>query len=148
MRKIFMAGVLALSLTACSSTPDPEEVCTSNWVSKRSAKAVSDIYGETEDTVRVLRKIGNRYMEGKSPNIFQLFSLSNKVKGLEKELLRGQGIKDLKILARTCDDPAIVTDGISSFVDKLELPDKMRGFMESLPEYKNMISRHLQDLRN
>lgn len=147
MKKLFLAFAIAASLSACSSTPDPAEVCTSKWVQKRSMKAVDNIYEDTESTVKTLRKVGNAYLEGKSPNIFQLFSLATKVKRLEKELLRGSGIKDLKTVARTCNDTKILTDGISSFVDRLELPDRMRSFMEGLPEYKNMVEKHLQDLR-
>lgn len=97
--------------------------------------------------MKTLRKVAAKYAEGKSPNIFQMFSLAAKVKSLESELLRGSGIKDLKTVARLCKDPAILTDGISTFVDRLELPDQMRGFMEGLPEFQNMIQHHLDDLR-
>lgn len=147
MKKVFLAVALAASLSACASTPDPAEVCTSEWVGKRSMKAVDNIFEDTESTVKSLRKVGMAYMEGKSPNIFQLFSLATKVKRLEKEVLRGSGIKDLKTVARTCNDTKILTDGISSYVDRLELPEQMRTFMESLPEYRNMVEKHIQDIR-
>lgn len=141
-----MAGLLAL--TACSTTPKAEEVCTSEWIEKRSYKAVDNIFEETESTVKTLRKIGARYAEGKSPSIFQMFSLAAKVKGLENELLRGSGIKDLKTVARLCNDSEILTDGIDNFMTRLELPDQMRSFMEGLPEYQNLIDYHLRDLQN
>jgi len=148
---MFKRSILLIAVVfavGCASTPDPDEVCTTRWVSERSFKAVDNILGETEDTVGAIRKVAARYAEGKSPNVFQLFSLSSKVKNLEDELLKGSGIKDLKTLARTCNDPAILTDGISSFVDRLELPAKMRSFMENLPEYRNLVTRHLQDITN
>ncbi len=145
MRHILLSTGLAFIFTACASTPDPEEICTASWVADRTSLAVDNIYNETEETVLSLKKIGGIYLEGKSPNIFQLYSLSTKVRGLEKELLRGQGMKDLKTLAMTCDDPRIITNGIATYVDRLELPEKMRSFMEDLPEYKDMISRQLKD---
>jgi len=151
MRKLFLTPVVALVavlfLSACSSTPKAEEVCTTKWVQKRSLKAVNNIYDDTASTAKTLRKIAQKYAEGKSPSIFQMFSLASKVKNLESELLRGSGIKDLKTVARLCDDPAILTDGISSFVDRLELPDQMRSFMESLPEFQGLIDYHLNDLK-
>lgn len=151
MKKLILTPViacaLALSLSACSTTPKAEEVCTSNWIEKRSLKAVDNIYGDTESTVKTLRKIGARYAEGKSPSIFQMFSLAAKVKGLENELLRGSGIKDLKTVARLCDDPKILTDGIDNFMTRLDLPDQMRSFMERLPEFQNLMDYHLKDLQ-
>lgn len=143
-----LASVLAFSVTACSTTPKAEEVCTTQWVQKRSFKAVDNIYNDTESTVKTLRKIGARYAEGKSPSIFQMFSLAAKVKGLENELLRGSGIKDLKTVARLCNDSKILTDGFSQYVDRLELPDQMRSFMERLPEFQNLMDYHLRDLQN
>lgn len=146
MRKFILLSALGFMMVGCSSTPKAEDICTASWVADRASIAVDNIYGETEETVTSLRKIAAIYVEGKSPNIFQLFSLSSKVKGLEKELLRGQGIKDLKTLATTCDNPKILTDGIASYVDRLGLPEKMRAFMEDMPEYRDMISKHLRDL--
>lgn len=151
MQNLLFSGLLActlgaITLGACASTPKAEEVCTAGWVADRTGLAVDNIYNETSDTAQSLKKIGAIYLEGKSPNIFQLFSLSSKVKGLEKELLRGQGMKDLKTLAMTCDDPRILTNGIASYVDRLELPEKMRAFMEDLPEYKDMVAKNLKDL--
>lgn len=151
MRKLILAPVLTLatvlSLSACSSIPKAEEVCTTEWVQKRSLKAVNNIYDDTASTAKTLRKIALKYAEGKSPNIFQMFSLASKVKNLESELLRGSGIKDLKTVARLCDDPAILTDGISNYIDRLELPDQMRSFMERLPEFRGLIDYHLNDLK-
>lgn len=146
MRKYISILTASVLITGCSTIPKAEDICTASWVTDRASLAVDNIYGETEETVMSLRKIAAIYVEGKSPNIFQLFSLSSKVQGLEKELLRGQGIKDLKTLASTCNDPKILTDGISSYVDRLGLPDKMRAFMEDMPEYRDMISKHLRDL--
>lgn len=152
MRKMIlapvMAGLIALSVSACSTTPKAEDVCTSEWIQKRSFKAVDNIFDDTASTVKTLRKIGDRYAEGKSPSIFQMFSLAAKVKGLENELLRGSGVKDLKTVARLCNDPDILTDGFTQYVDRLEIPDQMRGFMESLPEFQNLIDYHLRDLAN
>jgi len=146
MKNFIVMTLVAISLTACSSTPDPAKVCTANWIEKRSAKAVDNIFDDTEKTVRSLRKVGNAYLDGKSPNIFQLFSLARRVQSLEKELLRGSGIKDLKTVARLCNNPQVVKDGISAYVDRMELPDKMRSFMEALPEYRNIVEGHIRDV--
>ncbi|NNE57865.1 MAG: hypothetical protein HKN36_07135 [Hellea sp.] len=146
MRHILLSITLAGMLSACSSTPDPEIVCTADWISMRADKAAADIYDETGEAVKAVRKVSNAYIDGKNPNMFQLLSLSNALKGLEKELTNGRGINDLKLLARTCDDPKILTYGISRYVDKLELPTRLRQFMESLPEYRALIDKHLQEL--
>jgi len=147
MKRIVLTGLLAISLTACASTPDPEEVCTANWVQKRSVKAVDAIYKDTRSAVKSLRKVGTAYAEGKTPNALQLFNLARRVSALDKELRRGRGIRDLKTLARTCNDPQILTEGFNNYMNGLELPEKMQNFIEGLPQFKDMISEHIQDIQ-
>lgn len=148
MKKIILATMLAMSVAACSSTPDPEKVCTTNWVEKRSKKAVGAIYKDTNSAVNSLRKVGTAYMEGKTPNMFKLFSLARNVSALDKELRRGSGIRDLKTLARTCGDTKILTDGFNAYMNGLELPKPMQSFIEGLPQFKDMIAGHIRDLQD
>jgi len=147
MKKIILASLLSVSLTACASTPDPEKVCTANWVEKRSVRAVDEIYKDTRSAVKSIRKVGTAYMEGKSPNMFQLFNLGRRVSALDKELRRGKGIRDLKTLARTCGDPEILKEGFSNYMNGLDLPEPMQKLIEGSQQYKTMITDHIKDLQ-
>jgi len=146
MRKILILAACGVFLTGCASTPDPEKVCTSEWISKSAGKAVAEITGDTQGAVKSIRKVASSYVEGKTPGPLQMFALSRSLKGLEKELTRGSGIRDLKTVAKTCNNPKIMTDGISAFVDGMGLPPQMVRIVESLPQYRNLIESHLRDI--
>ncbi len=146
MRKLFLLAICGMLLTGCASTPDPAKVCTSDWISKRAGKAVADITGDTQGAVKSIRKVAGSYVEGKTPGPLQMFALSRSLKSLEKELTRGSGIRDLKTVAKTCNNPKIMTDGLTAFVDDMGLPPQMVRIVESLPQYRNIIESHLRDI--
>lgn len=146
MRKILLLSLSCIILSGCASTPDPAKVCTSEWISGRSGKAVAEITKDTRGAVSSIQKAGNTYLGGKTPGPLQLFALSRSLKGLEKELTRGRGIKDLKTVAKTCNNPKILTDGLSSFVQGMGLPPQMMNIVQNLPQYRSLIETHLKDL--
>jgi len=107
--KTLTCVALVASLTACASTPKPEEICTSEWISKRSVKAIDSIEKRAGSSIKALTKAAQSWANGKQPGLFQMLALQNSFKGLEKELKTGQGIKDLRLLSSTCNDPEIVS---------------------------------------
>ena len=146
MRRLFLIATLPFLLSACASTPDPAEICTTEWIKPRAEKAMSELMDDTGSAVKSMRKVADKYMQGKTPGPLQMFSLSNSLKSLEKELTRGRGIKDLKTLAKTCDDPQIITDGMTEFVSSLGLPERLSAFIKALPRYQELLESQLEDL--
>ena len=147
MRKILVTILATCALSACASTQyDAAEVCSADWIKPRAADALTELIDDTEGAVKSMRKVSTKYMEGKTPGPLQMFALSNSLKSLEKELTKGQGIKDLKILAKTCNDPQIVTDGMKAFVENLGLPQRISAFIEALPRYQELLAAQLRDI--
>jgi len=68
-----------------------------------------------------------------------MLALSRSLKGLEKELTSGRGIKDLKILANTCDDPKIVSKAMGGFLRNQGLPENIINFVENMEQYKSLL---------
>lgn len=130
----------ALSLSACATAPDPAKVCTSEWIGERSDKAISRIESKAGRSINSLQKAGKSWAKGKTPNHFQMLMLSNSLKSLEKELKNGRGIKDLKTLSATCNDPQIVSDAMGGFLRKQGLPDNIINFIEGMGLYQNLIT--------
>lgn len=130
----------ALSLSACVTAPDPAKVCTSEWIGERSDKAISRIESKAGRSINSLQKAGKSWAKGKTPNPFQMLMLSNSLKSLEKELKNGRGIKDLKTLSATCNDPQIVSDAMGGFLRKQGLPDNIINFIEGMGLYQNLIT--------
>lgn len=140
MKKLCLVPVAALTLSACATTPDPAKVCTAEWIKPRTEKAVSAIEKDTRGVIKNLRKVALSYADGKKPGPLTMWSLSNSVKKLESELESGRGIRDLRTLARTCDDPKIVSSAMAGFLRSHGLPDGLVRFIESLDDYQKILS--------
>lgn len=132
-------SILCFSISGCATAPDPAKVCTSEWIGKRSDKAISRIERKASRSLKSLQKAGESWARGKAPNPFQMLMLSNSLKGLEKELKNGQGIRDLKTLSATCDDPKIISDAMGGFLRKQGLPDNIINFIEGMGIYQELI---------
>lgn len=133
-------AIISTTLAGCATAPDPAKVCTSEWISKRSDKAISRIESKAARSLNSLQKAGKSWSKGKTPNPFQMLMLSNSLKSLEKELKNGQGIRDLKTLSATCNDPKIISDAMGGFLRKQGLPDNIINFIEGMGIYQDLIS--------
>ena len=141
----FKSSAIALFFVAslaggCASTPDPAKVCTAEWIKPRTERAVKRIESRTTSAMKPLRKAAKSYAKGKEPNMFQMLALSSSFKKLERELKSGRGITDLKTVAKTCDDPKIVSNALLGFMEDQGLPDGMISFLQNLPMYEDLIS--------
>ena len=132
-------AIISTSLASCATAPDPAKVCTSEWIGERSDKAISRIEKKASRTIKPLKKASEKWAQGKTPNPVQLFLLSNSLKNLEKELKNGQGIKDLKTLSATCNDPKIISDAMGGFLRKQGLSDNIINFIEGMGVYQELI---------
>ena len=132
--------LLTTAISGCATAPDPAKVCTSEWISERSDIAVSRIERKAKNTLKPLRNAGEKWAQGKQPNFIQMALLGASLKSLEKEVKNGQGIKDLKILSATCNDPQIISRAMDGFLRKQGLPDNVINFIESTGVYQELIA--------
>jgi len=134
-------ALLSMSLLgACASTPDPAKVCTTEWISERSDKAIDSIQDRAQSSLKAMRKASSSLAEGKAPGLFKQLALLNALNGMKKELTRGQGIKDLKTVAQTCNDPNIVKDAMHGLMQRNGMSEKFITSVESNPIYQSLIS--------
>jgi hypothetical protein len=139
MRFILPLLAAPFLLTACATQPDPAVVCSAEWIAPRTERAMNDIERRSSSALKSLRRVGESYAQGKKPGLLQLLSLSNSIKSLEKQVKNGRGIRDLKTLARTCDDPKILTESLTGFMRDQGLPDNMINFVTQLPAYQSIL---------
>ena len=131
--------ISALSLAACASTPDPAKVCTSEWIGERSDKAIGKIRSKSASSLKALKKASESWVRGKEPSLFTMIALNNATKSLRNELTDGQGIKDLRTLSKTCNDPELISDAMGKFMREQGLSERMIGFIENLDIYQKAI---------
>jgi len=136
---LFIAVLATTALSGCASTPDPAVVCTSEWISPRADKAIDRIETRLTRTFKNLRGPAKAWANGKTPNPFQLLTLQSSLNKLEKELTEWRGITDLKMLARTCNDPVIVTDSLRGLWQDQGFPDQLIDFVENSGIYERVL---------
>ncbi|MGB0907565.1 MAG: hypothetical protein ACPGVT_08730 [Maricaulaceae bacterium] len=141
-----LIGTFIIFLSACASTPKPkpEDVCTADWIGKRSYAAATQIKKRTKPALESLAIAAKNWAQGKTPNPLQMMSLSSSVKDLTKELETGQGMQDLKNLARTCNDPKIITSALTKMMQESGLSTRMISFVESLSKYQELITTAME----
>ncbi len=137
--RVLILTLSLLALPACASTPDPAKICTSEWINARADKAVSRIEGRTQSSMKAIKNAAKSWAKGRKPGPLQLWTLSNSIKSLENELLSGRGMKDLKTLASTCNDPEIISKAMTGFMRNQGLPDNLINFIENFDRYKALI---------
>jgi hypothetical protein len=137
MRRILIPCLIVLS--ACSTTPDPAVVCTAEWVKPRVDRAVDRIETRLDKTLRAFRTVGESWMSGRTPGPIQMFRLSNAAKDLEKELTDGRGIRDLRTLATTCNDPDLIREQVYTLLDREGLPEPLLDFLDATGILENLI---------
>lgn len=135
-------GFTALScliLSACATTPDPAKICTSEWIGARSDRALSRIETRSASSLKSLKRASRSWAAGKTPGPFQLLALSNSIGKLKKELTNGAGIKDLRTLASTCNDPEIISTAMRDLLGRQELPERFQSMIEQSPIFENLL---------
>lgn len=138
-RSIVLLSAIAM-ISGCASTPDPAEVCSTEWIAPRADKAISRIEKRAGSSIKTLSKVSKTWASGKTPGPFQMFALSNALNKMKKELTQGQGIKDLKMVATTCNDPKIIKDSMRSLLDRQGVSETLISKIENNPIYESLIS--------
>jgi len=140
-----LALLTPILLSACASTPDPAEVCTANWIAPRAERAVKKIETKTKRSIKALTNASESWTQGKTPGPLQLFALSRAVKSLETEFKNGKGIQDLRTVAKTCNDPQIISDSLRGMFERQGVSDKLITQVEGAPIYKSIIASVLKE---
>lgn len=140
MRSVFISLTLAsVFISGCASTYDPVEVCSAEWIKPRADRAISYIERDTKSLIKTLNKNADDFESGKTPGPFQMIVISSAVNKLTKQLKSGQGVKDLKILRETCNDPDIVENALTEYMQDQGLPVQLIGFIKGLKMYRDVV---------
>ena len=104
-----MAGLLTLLLlSACASTPRPEEVCSASWIKPRTDAALGQFQSQTRDTWERLRRTGEGAAERGTIGLVEKATVLLSLTSLVNDFQSSQALKDLRTLGQTCDDPDLV----------------------------------------
>ena len=143
----FLSAALAgLMLSGCATAPDPAKVCTSDWIGERSSNALSKIESRSKSSISSLKKAGESWAQGKQPGPLQLWTLSRSMNKLKNELTDGAGVRDLKTLASTCNDPDIIKKSMSDLLDRQSFSPQLRNMVESNPLFQSVVQEMINSI--
>ncbi len=143
-QKSWSLCLVVLWLSACASTPDPAKICTAQWIKPRTEKAVAAIEHDTKTVMKNLRRYASAIIDGKTHDPVQFYKLKRSIDALEDELKQGRGMRDLKMLAQTCDDPELISKALTDYMRDEGLPDGLIQFIKALPLYEEIIDQEFQ----
>ncbi len=138
--KLFIILPAIAVLSACASTPDPAEVCSAEWIAPRADKAVSKIEKRAGSSIKNLSKASESWVKGKTPNFVQMLALRNSLNKLKKELSNGQGIRDLRTVAKTCNDPDLIKSSMRDLIERQGVSDDLLKWMENNPLFESVMA--------
>jgi len=147
MKKIIILSFITATFTACATTPSPEKICSAEWIAPRADKAVSRIEKKTRRAIKTLRRTGESLTKGKSPSVFAMIGLSSAFEDLEYEFTKGPGMRDLKTVAKTCDDPEVITKAMRQVFKNQGVSDDVFDLIAALPFYKALLQRNIRDIQ-
>lgn len=130
-----VAICLSVFVSGCATTPDPAKVCTAEWISPRVGKAVKEIKRDTSSLLKTINKSAKSMEDGKinAWNTWRAISAGEKY---IKRLKTSRGLKDLRTLSETCDDPQIVRDGFAKYLESVDAPPMLIDMVRDSQEFK------------
>lgn len=138
MTKHYVLGaIISVSalLSACATTPDPAKVCTAEWISPRVGKAVNEIKRDTGSLLKTINKSAKSMENGKMGawSTFRMISAGEKY---IKRLKSSRGLNDLRVLSETCDDPKIIRDGFTTYLQSVDAPPLLIDLVRNAEDFK------------
>ena len=142
MRKFIASAVLVSTLigtSACTTVPDPAEVCSAEWIAPRADRAMKDFKRDTRSIFKKLKKTGNKLESGGNIGPLQMFSLMNSLSSLGKKLENGRAMRDMRTLANTCDDPKLIKTAMTDFMRDQGIDEKFIRFLNNFDAYTTLL---------
>lgn len=131
-------GIL-LGATACTTVPDPAEICSAEWIAPRADRAMKDFKRDTKSIFKALKKTGNRLDNGGNIGPLQMYSLMNSLSRLGKKLENGRAMQDMRTLASTCDDPKLIKNAMTDFMRGQGIDEKFIRFLNNFEAYTTLL---------
>ena len=140
MRLLFLTITLAsLGIGGCATTPDPAEVCTARWIQPRAERAMYDFQRDTDKIFRTFRKTADGYKKNGSVSPLQMLSLMSAVSNLGNKMKNGRSMRDLRTLARTCNDPELIKNEMDKFLRQKGISTDFINFLNGIERYRKLL---------
>lgn len=131
--------ILSLGISACTTVPDPAEVCSAEWIAPRAERAMNEFEHDTRKIFKTFRKSADRFNDGGQLGPLQMFKLMNSLSSLANKFENGHAMRDMRTLANTCDDPKLIKNAMTDFMRKQGISEQFIHFINGIEEYQKLL---------
>lgn len=144
MSKLY-PGLVSLSfstlmLSACATTYDPAEVCTAEWIAPRVDLAVTQLERDTNRLIKTFKSAARSMEDGKI-SAWKTYRMISSVQKYADRVENSRGMKDLRILSDTCDDPQIIRNGFADYLESVQAPSFLVMMLRDMDDFDGELLR-------
>lgn len=133
-------GTAALMLSACATTYDPAEVCTAEWIAPRVDRAVMQLERDTNRLIKTFKSAASSMEDGKI-SAWNTYRMISSVEKYADRVENSRGMKDLRILSDTCDDPQIIRNGFANYLESVQAPSFLVMMLRDMDDFDGELLR-------
>ena len=130
MRKTIIA-MLGVALSACATTPTPQEICSAEWINHRTDKAIAEFSRNVRPLMRTFKKASKAADQGNSLGVIQSMQLVSAIQKMIDKVETSQALRDIELVADTCDDPDLMINVFAGFMREQGASEEVIGLIES-----------------
>lgn len=148
--KLLMATVVLTMLTlgACATKYNPEEVCTAEWIKPRVDLAVADFRANTDSILNELKKTGKQVASnGGQLGLLQRAGVLLSLGKLVNTFQNGQTLKDLNVLGKTCDQPELASRVFKDLLSEYNVPPAFINILDELKTFQDLAEQAAKDFQ-
>lgn len=126
--KICLFMMSCLVMTGCA-TPTPAEICSTEWISQRTDRAMAEFERDVRPMMRTFRRAARATENG---NVGALLSirLIDAVTKMGERLESSQALQDVRLVGETCNDPDLWLTTLSGFMSDQGAPQQVIDMLE------------------
>ncbi len=139
--------VLLLSfvlLSGCATTPNPEEICSAEWIKPRADAAMEDFRENVGEILGTLAGTSEAVEQSEGFGLVErarvLFDLARLVNTFQD----GQTLRDLRTLGDTCNDPELALRAFNGVLTEYEVPQPVIQLLNELEGFRQLVAESQQ----
>jgi len=139
---------ITLALSACATKPNPDEICTAQWIKPRVDAALGDFRANTDTILSTLKKTGQEVASsGGQLGLLQRAGVLLSLGKLVNTFQNGQTLKDLNVLSKTCNQPELASRAFKEVLSEYNVPASFLSLLDDLEVFKDMATQAAKDLQ-
>ena len=131
-------GAALMALSACE-TANPLVVCSADWISWRTDRAMQEFGRSSTSSLKTIRQVSRDYQTTGKFNAVQLISLANALNNLITDFRQSQALRDIQTLQNTCNDPTILKLAFTRFLYDQGAPQSLIDFLNEMDQYQRLL---------